>query len=346
VYLGLDRESNFPLIFNDKIINVNEKLSTKAETVDWSKVVRVMDKRDGSMIHTVKAGNGVVPVEGGNFALKSKKSFSSDVAVQATAWMEETSICPINELSPFRYEEFVPFCNFCTANHMTAIFEWTSPVARIVLPYSEPRLTLLHVRDNQTGRYMPLDWLKKQVEVFNITLVDNVDMVQELLKKGFDGFKELFELSQTMPDIEGWVIQFENGDMVKMKTAWYMERHRAMTFLRERDIAGMVLVEGIDDLKAMLVGDGVDVSEIVKIENEVVERLNLMRSTVDQMYEADKALDRKTFAMKHHGFEYFKLLMDKYSGKEPDVIHFYTRNYLDLWSLNQINLLNSVAEVE
>jgi predicted Zn-dependent protease with MMP-like domain len=64
------------------------------------------------------------------------------------------------------------------------------------------------------------------------------------------------------------------------------------------------------------------------------------------MYEADKALDRKTFAMKHHGFEYFKLLMDKYSGKEPDVIHFYTRNYLDLWSLNQINLLNSVAEVE
>jgi T4 RnlA family RNA ligase len=229
---------------------------------------------------------------------------------------------------------------------MTAIFEWTSPVARIVLPYSEPRLTLLHVRDNQTGRYMPLDWLKKQVEVFNITLVDNVDMVQELLKKGFDGFKELFELSQTMPDIEGWVIQFENGDMVKMKTAWYMERHRAMTFLRERDIAGMVLVEGIDDLKAMLVGDGVDVSEIVKIENEVVERLNLMRSTVDQMYEADKALDRKTFAMKHHGFEYFKLLMDKYSGKEPDVIHFYTRNYLDLWSLNQINLLNSVAEVE
>ena len=62
-----------------KFFNVNEKESTQVANLDWSKVVRVMDKRDGSMLTSVLTSDGVM--------LKTKKTFTSDVAIAANKWM-------------------------------------------------------------------------------------------------------------------------------------------------------------------------------------------------------------------------------------------------------------------
>jgi hypothetical protein len=118
-----------------------------------------------------------------------------------------------------------------------------------------------------------------------------------------------------------------------------------MTFLRERDIAQLVLDEGLDDLKAMLVGEGVNIDEILQIEGRVLHVLREMALEVDLAYNTDRHLERKDFAIKHNGTPYFGLLMAKYQGREPSFKEFFERNILrEQFSLRQLVLVPSVAE--
>ena len=325
-----------------KFFNVNERESTRIENLDWTKVVRVMDKRDGSMIHTVMTSSGV--------RLKSKKTFDSDVAKAAEAWMRSQS-----------EQRVLSFVNTVVAQNSTAIFEWTAPDARIVLFYPEAELRLLHVRHNETGEYLDHEVMKAWAAEFGVNCVDEVDEFFDVMDVYKDGqwvgstraldWREMLEAAKTREGIEGWVVQFENGDMVKLKTDWYLKRHRAMTFVRERDIAQLVLDEGLDDMKSLLVGEGVGISEILEIEAEVVRQLNRVRHWVEEVIAKDGNMPRKEFAIqyqKSHGeYGWFGLLMTRYGGKEPNYKDWYAKNALkDKWSLRQLALVPSVAEAE
>ena len=318
-----------------KFFNVNERAETQLDAIDWSKVVRVMDKRDGSMIHSVWTMNGI--------RLKSKKTFDSDVAKAAEAWMHAQP-----DLNVFR------FIMRMQAMSKTAIFEWTAPDARIVLFYPDSELKLLHVRDNKSGEYMDLEDLRKWADEYGVKMVDEVDEFwlvpdgAQFLKREFD-IHTMLDAVNTREGIEGWVIQFEDGNMVKVKTKWYLERHRAMTFLRERDIAEAVLNESIDDLKSLLVSEGVHIDEILNIEEAVVDQISGVHHWVEGVILRDGKMDRKDFALqyqKSHGeFGWFGLLMARFSGKEPDYKAWYVRHCLkEKWSLRQLNMVPSVAE--
>lgn len=323
------------IVFNDvgrviarplhKFFNVNEKESTLFKNLDWTKVARVMLKRDGSMIHTVK-----LEEDGRNFTVKSKKSYTSDVAIHSKKWL-------------LQRKNYVEFCSFIVNRDLTAVFEWTSPTARIVVGYKEDDMQLLHIRDNFTGEYFAEDQLKFLAEQFNIPVVESVKLIDEEWNE-----KNVLKLHETVEDIEGWVFQFENGDMVKLKTKWYIDRHHAMTFLRVRDIARMVVDETIDDLKAKLAGDGVDVTPIVEIEEKVVDELNKIERAIDTLYEEATSKfgqDRKSIAMTFRQHPMFGLMMQKFSGREPDVKEHFQRRVMDeMFDLRQINLLDSVAE--
>lgn len=320
-----------------KFFNVGERESTRVENLDWSKVVRVMDKRDGSMIHTVQTASGV--------RLKSKKSFDSDVAKAAEAWMRAQP-----------GQHVLSFVNSVAARNSTAIFEWTAPDARIVLFYPEAELRLLHVRHNETGDYLDGEVMKAWANMFGVKVVDEVDEFFKLTTDvDVDDFvteedwvfdaKALLDAAKTREGVEGWIVQFENGEMVKVKTEWYLKRHRAMTFLRERDIAQLVLDEGLDDLKSLLVSEGVNIDEILKIEARVLHDLREVAMSVDMIYEEDKGMARKDFAIKHTGHKHFGLLMAKFVGKEPSFKDYFERNLLkDNYSLRQLALIPSVAE--
>jgi RNA ligase len=56
-----------------------------------------------------------------------------------------------------------------------------------------------------------------------------------------------------MTGIEGFIIQFEDGHMVKLKTDEYVSLHRAKSLLdNERDVVGLILDEKMDDLLPLL----------------------------------------------------------------------------------------------
>jgi RNA ligase len=287
-----------------KFFNVGERETTQSHCLPWDSIFRVMDKRDGSMITPVMIDGKVV--------CKSKKAFESDVAILATKYLH----LPQNA-------SLLAFCKTCLKDKITPIFEWTSSKSRIVVDYgNEDKLVLLHCRDMITGDYLDISAFGK-----NISCIDEFKL---------DG-KSLLDVTETTEEIEGWVVQFRNGDMVKIKTKWYLDLHHVITFLRARDIAEMVLDETIDDVKAVLIEQGISVDKVRQIESEVIAAIVKIENSVESIYEANKHLDRKNFAIGFKGSEYFGLLMTRYLGQDPDYIGFYKKFHLkEDFSLEQI----------
>jgi RNA ligase len=296
-----------------KFFNVNENQSVLLQDLDWSKVVRVMDKRDGSMITPVILSDGTI-------VCKSKKTFTSDVAVNATTWLHDLGD-----------EGYLNFAHTMLVNGWTPIFEWTSSKNRIVIDYKETeRLVLLHCRNIKTGEYMPLDVLADVANTFD------VDIVKNRLDDG-ESFNDLIQLAETAEGLEGWVVQFTNGDMVKLKTSWYIKLHHVITFLRVRDIAGMVLDEKLDDVKAVFVEQGISLQHVNEIEKEVAQILIDLRQRVELYVELYRRWTRKEFAIKMREDRHFGLMMSEFIGQEPDYIDFFRRNILsETFSLDQV----------
>lgn len=292
-----------------KFFNINEREETQLKKLDWSKIVRVMDKRDGSMIHAVKT-TSIQNEPYSSFRLKSKKTFESDIAIDATKFEED----PLNK-------NIKAFIEAATQRDLTPIFEFTSAASRIVLGYGEKQtLTLLHIRDNITGAYLNQKELDSWAELFSLTLVEN--------STEFNSFEEYIAAAKTREGIEGWVFQDDTGDMFKVKTDWYMARHRAMTFFRERDIAELILKEQLDDVKAMLVGDGIDIEVIEKIEEKFNRIMSSLISSVEEHYKENKHLAPRDIAAKVVTLPMSKLIMSRYNNKPVDYTTYFQRKIL------------------
>jgi RNA ligase len=298
-----------------KFFNVNEREETRFENIDWRYVTRIMNKLDGSMISTVYVGEGNSPFEGNTFDIKSKKAFDSPVCISAREYIQQK-------------DNIKNLCYFYAGTH-TLVFEYTSPQERIVIAYPEPKLTLLHMRSNDTGEYVKYPVLKHIADEFGVDLVSNDDTMLSEINSSENVQQYLLDKVAHTEGIEGWVFQLNTGEMFKLKTKWYMDRHHAFTALRERDIAKLVVDESIDDLKSKLVSDGIDIGEILDIEQGVVSRINGIQQAVATLYEANKHLDRKSLALSLKGNVYFGMVMALYSGKNVDYKEFFKKYYLD-----------------
>lgn len=270
-----------------KFFNVGERESTQSHVLEWDKVTRVMDKRDGSMINPVLVN--------GKIMLKTKRSFVSDVAKAAQKYFDTQ-------------KSLQDFSRAMTEAGYSPTFEYTSPSNRIVLSYDAEELVLLHVRQNVSGEYFTKNQLEDVAKEFGIKLVDTIPL---------DDHMSLLESMKTLSGIEGFVVQFESGEMVKMKTEEYIQHHRMVTFVRERDIVEMILDEKIDDVKSAFKERGLDQSKIEAIEVRVVNILNDLRKHVEGVYETNKHLGRKEFVEAIKNVDNFKLVMQHYSFMNP-----------------------------
>jgi RNA ligase len=302
-----------------KFFNLGEREETQPHVVDWSKVVRVMDKRDGSMIHSVN--------DNGTIRIKTKKSFNSDVAVSVQTWLAGDSVEASNVRKMLNHEQF---------KYKTVIFEWTSPQDRIVLAYDKPSLVLLHVRDNVTGQYMNLQDLHVLSTYYNVPLVDEVDEFFETVeinemdsvpRRRFS-IKKMIEAAATREGVEGWIVQLESGEMIKVKTEWYLARHKVMTFLRERDIAELVMNEQVDDFKSLLSSKGVDITEVLEIEERVLQFFRDLFNEVEAAVDGSVGLTAREMAEKFKEHALRGLIMNKFNGKVPRYLEYFERNIL------------------
>lgn len=285
-----------------KFFNIGEREETLPHNLPWNSKYVVTSKIDGSMIIPVLIQDNIV--------FKTKKSFYSDVAIYANEMASEN----VKECSKMLLER-----------NLTPIFEFTSPKNKIVLDYGkDPKFTLLAVRDMKNGIFIGREYLEFIGKEYQIDVTPKFEKSKD----------ELFADVQTLKNFEGYVIQFESGMFVKLKTIWYNENHRIHTELRERDVAEMVVNETLDDCKSIVHLSGLDISLIEKIEERVVHELNEMRTEVERVVDKTLTMNVKEIAIEYKKHFLFSLIMKAVREQEPDYVEFWKRNFLRHYSLD------------
>lgn len=282
----------------EKFFNVGENPMTM--DLDWSRVVRVDDKRDGSLISTVIART--------DFFLKSKGSLSSEQAKAATKWLDA-------------HPTFREKIGRLVDRGFTVNMEWTAPDNQIVLGYDTAELRVLNVRDNATGNYLPLgatDFDKSE-------LVDDINFGDEMSQQWIDD-------ARTLTGIEGFILWFDNGMKVKLKTDWYSNLHlQKEQVTNPRRLFESVIMEQSDDLKTLFLADRASIHRIEVMEVYARALYNRLHMIVQTFYLENKELDRKSYAIK--GQEVlkadgvFSLAMNLYLGRDMGLKEHLVKNF-------------------
>ncbi len=308
-----------------KFFNIGEREDTQASSIDWARVVRIMDKRDGSMITPVLMPDGSI-------VCKTKKTFTSAEAIEATKFINAD-------------QARVDWCHKWLLNGYTPTFEWTSPRFPIVLRYEKDELTLLHIRTNHTGEYMDLNegphYGVDDYELMPFPIVENMMHRFTSGPSGRVSWELLKHAAETTEGVEGWIIQFDDGEMMKLKTKWYCELHHAVTFTRWRDIARAVCDDKADDLKGAFAMTGRSIEPILQVERQIKARLDSVKRLVATAveYGVKSNFDAKAMALKFKEHNLFGLIMTQFRGKEPDYMAWYVRNHLEAeWNLEVVEV--------
>lgn len=292
-----------------KFFNIGEMGNTP-DNLNWDNVKSFTEKIDGSICSTV--------VLNGKVVAKSMSSFDSVHANRMTKFISNS-------------KALTDFCFNISNMGYTPIFEYVSPEFQIVIPYEKEDLILLAVRHNITGTYKNLDDIA--ATLFN----HNISVIQDYTNRGVD-YSDLRAMLEEFKDIEGYVIQFNDGHMVKAKTLWYTQLHRCKAMLSEKNVAEACLTGDVDDIVGMMTTMGLSTARVVEINaaicdklNNIVERLNMLYDLYNFEYDKNGnrgRKSRKNFALDYKHDECFSLVMRKIDQKEIDPIGFYRKRVL------------------
>jgi len=284
-----------------KFFILNQVEETQYSLIKDYQIKSISNKEDGSVASFIRLPNGRV-------IAKSKMSFESDQAVGMMRIYNSN-------------KELRNFVNWSLDNDIIAIFEYVSPQNRIVLKYSDEELILLRLRDNKTGEYLDLSKYSDKIGSIKIAPSD------------VDTLDQLIELSKSVEDKEGWIVQFTNGLFIKIKTSWYCSLHGLLTndLYREHILVNYILDEKIDDILGQIPEEEKEAHEridkiIAIVKHSVVEKVDDILKSYDLFLECGVGVDfegelrlqlmRKTFALKYLKDKNFAYVMSLSKGKD------------------------------
>jgi len=207
-----------------KFFNMNEMVEHHYDNLPWDQGFEVIEKLDGSMVRP--------------FLLGGKIRWGTKAGL--------THLTPAVEKFVEESLDILQFSQFCIYNNITPIFEFYSPESKVVIDYgSKPIITLLAVRDNNTGEYYESEEFGNFQAMWwtiNVAKVHDVQNHNVFLKE-----------RETQKGIEGFVVKFPDGRWVKIKSNDYVLLHKTRESIeRERFVIAMTLRESIDDMLPLL----------------------------------------------------------------------------------------------
>ncbi len=223
---GLIFDDNGVLISRpyNKFFNAGEKEETQLNRINLYEPHVVLEKLDGSMIRHISTKEGF---------LLATKAGVTDISEQAEAFISDKS-------------HYSTFINKCIQKGTTPIFEWCSRKNRIVIDYPEDQLILTGIRYLNTGEYVPYDIMKRYTESWNIPIVKAIAGDDKDITK-------IVEHIRKWEDLEGVVIRFDSGHMIKIKADDYVLRHRSKDSIsQEKNVLQTILDDSVDDLVPLL----------------------------------------------------------------------------------------------
>lgn len=291
-----------------KFFNYGEHVGWGTE-MDLNAMQLIMDKADGSLISTVID-------EKGNIFLKSKTSFNSTQAKDAEKWCVDYS----QKSSP----KFVDALLNTGRRGYTVNMEWVSPDNQIVIGYAEPQLIVLNARNNSTGAYMPY---KELMEIFGLEYVVPTWPIP------VDGAAFLNDVAN-MTGIEGVIFQLPCGTMMKHKTDAYCVLHHLKDSINNpKRLWAACINETADDLRALFKDDPISIERITAMEAKASQNFNRIDKLVNDFYNENKDLDRKSYAILNKKLlepeGLFSLAMNLYIGRDSNIKTHMIKNYKD-----------------
>jgi T4 RnlA family RNA ligase len=284
----------------EKFFNLNENDFTK--DIRPENIARVMEKVDGSLISTFTID--MKP----HVWMKSKSTVVSDQALLATNKAYAMGADFVGELLKAERDGY------------TVNLEYTGPGNRIVLPYQEEKLTVLNIRHRDTGAYMPIAQIKSEYKalwnnfVFGVCSDNMSDYQSQVMLNA--------ECIKALEGIEGYIWVMNDGQMVKLKSDWYVCKHKAKDgALNFKYCLEAVLDEKSDDMRAALYDDPIALELLNNVEVVVRNYVSTLVDKVEKFHNENKQLSRKDYAIKGQGElgEAFGLAMLAYQGRELSI---------------------------
>lgn len=283
-----------------KFFNINERDSTQMGLIPFDEDFIVLDKLDGSMVAPFMFPNTDDvhwDVYASPYLMKTywgTRKGATQVADGARDHVEKSN---------FAYDEFA---TRMIIGGWTPIFEWMSPSFRIVLDYTHDQLVLTGVRHMETGVYMDYDEMVRVADDYGIPVVRRLTA---------DDIHAFLVAAKDETELEGYVLRWADGHMLKSKNDWYCQIHKTKEKLVwEKDMLRIVLDrENIDDIRAQLPPN--DRKRLDRYEESVMEGIlrvvgeinafvedarAAMKARADQgEFEMDSRDAKKVFAMEY-----------------------------------------------
>jgi RNA ligase len=256
----------------EKFFNLNENPMT--QDLDLSSPMEVLVKEDGSLISSMLLPSG-------KLFLKSKASFTSKEAKAA------------NELiTTPQWKELYDWTLDWASQGYTVIMEYMSPLNKIVVPYSESKLTVLGVRDHSNGTYVNLFDMELPKEIQMLVIKNLVNEVNDT--------SAFVQSIKNQTELEGYVVRLKTGQRIKIKTNWYNRLHqnrRNDQDLSDMALAKLVLDQSIDDVRSAYAHSPEAVKRIDEITQVVSGIYNDTVAATTSFYETHKHFNRRDYAL-------------------------------------------------
>jgi T4 RnlA family RNA ligase len=216
-----------------KFHNLNGAPKYMSGVVDMTQPYIVLEKLDGSMLRPVRPRhlrNPGDPIRWGTM-----------MGWTLIAKQVDTYVDSVNDT--LHYHDLVFWCE---EQDVTPIFEWCSRKQTIIIDYPTDKLVLTAVRSNVTGQYMKYDELVELGKKYNVPVVND-------FKREIKSLKDFGAYVRDIKNMEGFVIRFENGHMLKMKADEYCAIHHSKEIIaQEKDIIDLIVNKKIDDIIPVL----------------------------------------------------------------------------------------------
>ena len=275
-----------------KFFNINEVESTQYHLLADKRIKSVTVKEDGSLIAFMMLPDGKI------FA-KTLGGFDNDQVKEAM------KIFDLNTKMQIMVRTLLD-------GNITPMFEYVSFENKIVLNYAKPELKLIGLRDNRDHTYTPACNLYK--EMLEAMDDSNISYVKSIEGKSLLQLTELCAIDET---IEGFVIEFEDGQLIKCKTKWYFNAHKFRDDVeRENNVIKLIIEGKADDFLSF--SDDVNFLNRISAIQDVINGYFINKTKeIENLCNCYNG-DRKDFAIKYRLDKNFSMAI-KYILDKKDI---------------------------
>ena len=281
----------------NKFFNVNEVDDWCYDNLVCKQISHVQEKLDGSLISFVRFPDG-------SLYAKSKMSLCSTQSSMAQDILDSSPKLSV-------------FINTMIDSDMHPIFELTSDSNQVVVQYESTRLTLIQIR-KENGTYVSISEMSSLGDLYDIDVCATVKV---------ESMDKLMAMkSSNTSDIEGWIVVFTDGQIAKIKTDTYVQKHGVVSALQENVIIRHVVSGTIDDITSMLNMGSQKRTRIDEITKVVRNKMDDMSGEILPLvykYSCDRpSSERKDVVseLRSVGTPWFSIVMKMYGVPKDDVL--------------------------